>query len=165
MRIAQSLMCATEKKWSIKPQPTANSWTLFSSVSNHKALYNAVHSYLQLLKQNGKDNNFFSNPKIPTNILMTFSMQKKTFSCFSLNHDILALLKGHFNWHSWVQGRDLFSCKTLQRLDYSFTSVFFCWRLDHQPAMLSSQLFLSQAFSAVAMTVWCMDELEVILCW
>lgn len=133
-------VCYREKWW-IKPQPTANSWTLFSSVSNDKA----VLSHLHHLKQSGKDNKIFSNPKIPTNIFMTFSIQN-TFSCFSLNDDILPFLKGHFSWHSWAQEIDLFPCKTLQRLDYSFTSqhYFFVADWTTKPATVSSQLFLDR---------------------
>lgn len=114
----------------------------FYSVSNHKASCNTALSHLHHLMKKKRQTNkqISSNPKIPTSILMTFIIQKNTFSfCFSLNHDILPLLKGHFNWHSCIQERSLLFCKTLQRFYYYFTSQCFCWRLHHQ----ASYFFLS----------------------
>lgn len=103
----------------------------------------------------------FSSPKILTNILMTYSIHKNTLSCFSLNCDILPLLKGHFNWHSEVQERDLFSCKTLWGLDYCFTFQHFLLKTE-PPTQLCFPLSYSypSRFSAL---VWLSKVVKILV--
>lgn len=162
MGILQSLMCATEKKWSIRQW---RFFILFQTTKSH--VMQPFPIFIIWWKKGQTNKQISSNPKIPTSILMTFVIQKNTFSfCFSLNHDILPLLKGHFNWHSWVQERSLLFCKTLQRFYYYFTSQCFCWRLHHQAIYFFLSALIPDTFQQwkKLQRIWYTNELEVALC-